>query len=327
MAQPSAYDRQKNFQDDAGSNTDHAALNAELDNAAQSINEIRANLALLQADDGGLNPGIVHLQNLAPDTITALKVPGPLGPAGPTGPAGATGPAGSKGETGATFDADARDLFANRPLYDAQPKGFCFLAIDTRELYFKLSGTNADWSAAAAFGVGPTGPQGPEGPQGPQGLGLQGPAGPIGPMGPEGPAGPAGAVDYAIALRKDTATLQTMVGGLKLPSSTATQYVSGPEYRFEGTALKMMASGDRIVSNLDFGARAYYSQGNGAGNTGFRLANGTDIGSLFDQAGSSATKLDNIDTAAVTASLAGKTQISVQLVRTGNTLSIQVTTS
>lgn len=327
MAQPSAYDRQKNFQDDAGSNTDHAALNAELDNAAQSINEIRANLALLQADDGGLNPGIVHLENLVPEAIEALKVRGPVGPAGPIGPTGATGPAGSKGDTGASFDADGRDLFANRSLYDAQPKGFSFLAMDTKELYFKLSGAIGDWSDAATFGVGPAGPQGPAGPEGPQGIGLQGPAGPMGPMGPTGPAGPAGAVDYSIAMRKDTASLQTIVGPAKLPSCTATQHVSAPEYRLEGTALKLSPNGDRVVSNRDYGARAYYSQGSDASNTGFKLANGNDIGTLFDPAGSSANRIDSIDTAAVSASLAGKTQISVQLVRTGNTLSIQVSTT
>ena len=43
-------------------------------------------------------------------------------------------------------DADARDTFANRNLYDLQPKGFSFLAIDTGFMYFKLSNTSGDWS-------------------------------------------------------------------------------------------------------------------------------------------------------------------------------------
>ena len=50
MAQPPSYERQKNFADDFGNETDHSALNAELDRASNSINDIRTNLALVQAD-------------------------------------------------------------------------------------------------------------------------------------------------------------------------------------------------------------------------------------------------------------------------------------
>ena len=52
MAQPPSYERQKNFADDFGNETDHSALNAELDRASNSINDIRKNLAIIQADDG-----------------------------------------------------------------------------------------------------------------------------------------------------------------------------------------------------------------------------------------------------------------------------------
>ena len=59
MAQPPSYERQKNFADDFGNETDHSALNAELDRASNSINDIRANLAILQADDGQWRPLVV----------------------------------------------------------------------------------------------------------------------------------------------------------------------------------------------------------------------------------------------------------------------------
>ena len=43
MAQPPSYNREKNFADDFGNETDHSALNAELDRASNSINDIRTN--------------------------------------------------------------------------------------------------------------------------------------------------------------------------------------------------------------------------------------------------------------------------------------------
>ena len=65
MAQPPAYNREKNFTLNSGRETDHAALNAELDKASNSINDIRTNLAILQADDGKLRPSVV-----TPDSIS-----------------------------------------------------------------------------------------------------------------------------------------------------------------------------------------------------------------------------------------------------------------
>lgn len=65
MAQPRAYSRTKNFTADLGSETDHSSLNAELDAAGNSINDIRDNLALIQADDGNLRAGAV-----TPDAIS-----------------------------------------------------------------------------------------------------------------------------------------------------------------------------------------------------------------------------------------------------------------
>lgn len=201
MAQAPAYTRAKNFLENNSDRTDHGALNAELDKAAQSINALRANAALLQADDGNLKSAVVALANLTPAAIASLQVPGPQGAQGPAGPAGPTGPQGPKGDTGASFDADVRDLFANRSQYNLQPKGFAFLAMDTGLLYFKLSATSGDWSAGVQYGkgeTGATGATGATGPQGPQGLqGIQGPTGPAGPAGANGVNGIVTTLDTA----------------------------------------------------------------------------------------------------------------------------------
>lgn len=55
MPQPIAYNRTKNFAAQVGSNTDHPAINAELDNVALTANQLRANLARIQNDDGSLS--------------------------------------------------------------------------------------------------------------------------------------------------------------------------------------------------------------------------------------------------------------------------------
>lgn len=65
MAQPTAYNRNEDFTQRPGDETNHTALNTEFDAAAQSINQIRSNLALLQADSGGLKPGIVGPDQLS----------------------------------------------------------------------------------------------------------------------------------------------------------------------------------------------------------------------------------------------------------------------
>ncbi len=201
MAQAPAYNRAKNFAENNPDRTDHAALNAELDKVSLSVNELRANQAQLQADDGTLRSQVVALTNLTPAAIAALQVPGPTGPQGPQGPTGPAGPQGPKGDTGASFSADVRDVFANRSQYNLQPKGFAFLALDTGLMYFKLSNTSGDWSAGVQFGKGETGAQGatgPTGPQGPQGLqGIQGPQGPAGPAGTNGTNGAVVTIDTA----------------------------------------------------------------------------------------------------------------------------------
>ena len=196
MPQAPAYNRAKNFLENNPDRTDHGALNAEMDNAAASINALRANAALLQNDDGSLKNATVSLASLTPELVADLAGPqGVAGPDGPVGPTGPAGPQGVKGDTGASFDADARDTFANRGLYGGQPKGFSMLAIDTGMLFFKLSNTAGDWSAGAPFGRGEAGPAGAKGPAGVKGLqGLQGIQGPPGAQGPAGINGINGAV-------------------------------------------------------------------------------------------------------------------------------------
>ena len=175
MSQAPAYNRTKNFLENNSDRTDHGSLNAELDNVAQSINALRTNAAAIQKDDGTLANAIVSLANMTAEAIAALSVPGPTGPQGAKGPAGPQGVQGVKGDTGSSFDADVRDIASNKSLYNLQPKGFSFLAMDTGLLYFKLSAASGDWSTGFQYGKGETGAQGPQGPRGLQGLqGLQG---------------------------------------------------------------------------------------------------------------------------------------------------------
>lgn len=65
--QPPMYERNKDFTEDFGTETDHSSLNAELDAASNSINDIRANLALIQADDGKIRAQAITKDSLAPD--------------------------------------------------------------------------------------------------------------------------------------------------------------------------------------------------------------------------------------------------------------------
>ena len=72
MAQPPSYNRKKNFADDFANETDHPSLNAELDRASNSINDIRFNLAILQADDGKLRPSVVTADSISEELRISL---------------------------------------------------------------------------------------------------------------------------------------------------------------------------------------------------------------------------------------------------------------
>jgi hypothetical protein len=72
MAQPQAYNRETDFTERDGDDTNHAGINTELDAAALSINEIRNNLALIQRDDGALKNGIVTAESLSDSAFNAV---------------------------------------------------------------------------------------------------------------------------------------------------------------------------------------------------------------------------------------------------------------
>lgn len=63
--QPQKYERSVDFTQYEGDETDHAAINAELDAAALSINEIRTNLAKIQKDDGSVKVDEQLVQDLS----------------------------------------------------------------------------------------------------------------------------------------------------------------------------------------------------------------------------------------------------------------------
>ena len=102
---------------------------------------------------------------------------------GPQGPAGADGAKGADGADGTSFEVTETGLLAGLSAYDAELKGFAYLATDTGDLYIKQSNTSGDWSNPIPF----QGPQGPAGADGDDGAkGDQGPAGADGADGADG---------------------------------------------------------------------------------------------------------------------------------------------
>lgn len=71
-----------------------------------------------------------------------------------------------KGDKGDNFTVNATGLLSERSQYDAEEKGFSFLATDDGNLYIKNSDTSGDWSGPIPF-QGPKGDDGPAGPAGP----------------------------------------------------------------------------------------------------------------------------------------------------------------
>lgn len=196
MAQAIKYKRKKNFAENNPSQADLASVNREFDAVGQSVNVTIDNLAKIQRDDGQLALGVVgvdQISQVAQDFLRGQQGPeGPVGPRGDRGPQGEPGP---RGPIGSSYQADVEALESERTLYDMQPKGFSFLAIDTGKLYWKLSDSNGQWSSGITFGPGPEGKQGPQGIQGPKGeTGLTGPRGATGDVGPSGANGKDGLV-------------------------------------------------------------------------------------------------------------------------------------
>ena len=145
------YRRVKNFQADLGNATDHGALNAELDAIATQLTIIMQKLNVLLKDDNTLQPELVTPGSLSNDTMNLMTGTDVLALFGP------------KGDTGASFRADFRGLASERVVFDGVDKGFCFLAMDTGELSFKLSDAHGDWSQAYIFAKGATGADGEPG--------------------------------------------------------------------------------------------------------------------------------------------------------------------
>jgi hypothetical protein len=69
-------------------------------------------------------------------------------------PEGQPGPQGDPGPNGDPFRPDAVGLASGRSAHDAEAKGFSYLATDTAQVFFKLSATSGDWSAAVSFSGG-----------------------------------------------------------------------------------------------------------------------------------------------------------------------------
>ena len=90
---------------------------------------------------------------------TGVPVTGPAGAQGEKGEKGDTGDRGlqgEKGEKGDPMKIDATGISAELNLYDAELKGFSFLATDTGMVYIKNSDTSGDWSEPVGF-QGPAG--------------------------------------------------------------------------------------------------------------------------------------------------------------------------
>ncbi|MFY4261463.1 hypothetical protein ACOTCG_28000 [Achromobacter xylosoxidans] len=336
MSQAPEYTRHKNFLDNNPDRTDHGALNREFDDVSVSINALRANQALLQADDGTLKAATVGVEQLTPDAQANLSRPGPQGDQGIQGVQGVQGVQGTQGPVGASFNADARDIAANRGLYDAQGKGFSFLAIDTGLLSFKLSATPGDWSAGFVFGKGEQGIQGIQGVQGIRGLqGLRGIQGIQGIQGIRGIQGNPGVVDYSKVIRNDVTTDQSLQGALSAQSFSGAMSIAAPQVVFTGYQFRLIPDNSRL--RLDDGQNTptlqslqvatLVTDGTGATNTGVKLPSGVDIGTLFDPAGSSAGKLASVDTTPKTVTLTGKTTLTATLSKVGNQVVLTLTTS
>ncbi|MGX5659998.1 hypothetical protein ACWKWV_09790 [Castellaniella ginsengisoli] len=291
MSAAPEYTRQKNFLDNLPDRTDHGALNAEFDNVATSVNALRTNAAAIQRDDGALSDGIVGMEQLDDDLRERL---------------GGDGGDGGGGENPANRYEDARGLLAERSYYDGRPKGFSFVAIDTGVVYFKLSGTIGDWSDGFPFGKGD--------------------------KGDKGDGGQPGTVDYSKTVRRDVADDQTMAGALAAPTVSASQGMAAPKFTFQGAPLRWIPRNARL--RLDDGTAqgalasaevaTLMTSGTDATDTGLKLANGADIGSLFDPAGSAAGKLAGVVVGEATADLTGKTSIKVTLEVVNNQLQIGV---
>ena len=88
---------------------------------------------------------------------------GAPGPQGPAGTPGAKGDKGDKGEQGQSLEIDRIGPLANRSYYDAEATNFMYLAMDTAQIFLKLSDVSGDWSDPIEFIKGVKGEKGDKG--------------------------------------------------------------------------------------------------------------------------------------------------------------------
>lgn len=166
----------------ASPDTPHSGTNVdqEFDAIGQAIADLVDFVRQTIDDDGRVQASRLALGSLmGSQGATGPQGPqGPQGVQGPQGNQGSTGPQGPEGPQGQSYQPNATGVLADRTVHDGEAVAFSYLSTDTGEIYFKLSATNADWSAGFPFGRGPDGAQGVQGIDGPEGAqGIQGPAG------------------------------------------------------------------------------------------------------------------------------------------------------
>ncbi|MDQ2150063.1 hypothetical protein RBI22_15195 [Alcaligenaceae bacterium C4P045] len=330
MSQAPAYNRKKNFQNDSPDRTDHGALNTEFDAVASTLNVLRQNAAIIQRDDGALAYRSVGFDQLTDAAKAGLATPGPRGLQGIQGIQGVQGVQGDFGPVGASFNADSVGIASERDVYDNRLKGFSFFAINTGLLYFKLSNTMGDWSQGFPLGRGEQGPRGLQGIQGIQG--VQGVEGPRGLQGVQGIQGPVGTPDLSTTVRNNTDTPQGVQGTLSAPNFEASGGYKGTSYLI-GQSVRMRQRGGRLSidngqeqnpSLIDVELNTVYTRGTNVANTGIKLANGDDLGTLFDPSGSSSNKLAGVQVGESSVSITGKTTVTAKLTVENNQLIIKL---
>lgn len=158
MSQAPRYSRATDFSSQSPDRTDHVKLNNEFDQVSESVNELVTNLAKIQADDGGLDVEVVTPRSLSDEVLALMTGTQVLNIEG------------IEGQPGQSFQPSAFDLAASRSIYDYEFKGFSLMAMDTGELFFKLSDASGDWSVGHPFGKGDAGPVGAAGAPGAPGV-------------------------------------------------------------------------------------------------------------------------------------------------------------
>lgn len=237
---------------------------------------------------------------------------GEAGPTGPQGPQGLQGPQGIQGLQGVPGPVGPQGVrgLTWRGSWDSgltyqrddavQHDGHSYICVADSSTGIAPPDAASDWNLLAARGeIGPQGLQGEIGPAGPQGAqGPQGDPGPVGPQGVQGapgigvpPGGIAGqiltkqsgddhdvgwtSIDLSTRVAK---TGDTMTGQLDLPRMRLGNDVLLREESGGGLGVTNAAQGSYVLLR----ANAVIAASGSGASTGFRLANGNDIRSLFD---------------------------------------------